>query len=697
MSWEVRTMQSKTSYFNVTLFRKNLARFWPLWGGASALGALVPLAMLVEIIQRGAWKVQHPLATTAALYTALCTVVPVISLFFAVLCALAVWSYLFNARGVSLMHTLPITRKGLFLTNILSGLAMMLIPYAVTGGLLILLSLLVGAFEPVGILVTVLGVLGISFFYFATATFAAFCTGNMFAMPVLYGVFHCLAYALEYLLTFFTSLFYYGTIGYPQDFTRILTPTFYLVSSLQVDTTSVEVMTPGGYTTMELSSVTLLGGGAIVLYTLVGAALLAGCWLLYRSRRSESAGDVVAVGWMKPLFRYGVAFCAGISGGMGLYALLWSGFQKGARADVVPMLICTALVGVIGYYIASMLLAKSLRVLKAAWKGAAATAAAAAVLCVAVSLDPLGVETRLPAAGDIQEAYVNVSGNGYCSGNVSDPAAIQAILDAHAVLLSEREDLQARDTGRSWYDAEAYDDMAYVRMTYYLADGKHLMREYGFPYAFAETERSGSTIAALAELVTRPEIQRANIFETYDYHREIAKGSIKITSGRINDLYDPETGDRTELSLTEAQANDLYEAIVRDVEAGHFGRTIFEENSATSYYTDFLLYYAYDREDERGGSYTSTYSISLRFSTYCTEILRALEGMGVLEGGYQMLTEAEWNYMQEKRDHPYYYEEVPDAYNTVYPHEIVEASTMPPIETAIGGGNGPAAMLVTGG
>ena len=25
-------MQSRTSYFNPTLFRKNLTRFWPLWG-----------------------------------------------------------------------------------------------------------------------------------------------------------------------------------------------------------------------------------------------------------------------------------------------------------------------------------------------------------------------------------------------------------------------------------------------------------------------------------------------------------------------------------------------------------------------------------------------------------------------------------------------------------------------------------------
>jgi len=42
-------MQSKTSYFNATLFRKNLTRFWPLWGLASFVGALFPLAVLLDM------------------------------------------------------------------------------------------------------------------------------------------------------------------------------------------------------------------------------------------------------------------------------------------------------------------------------------------------------------------------------------------------------------------------------------------------------------------------------------------------------------------------------------------------------------------------------------------------------------------------------------------------------------------------
>jgi hypothetical protein len=38
-------MPLKTSSFNKTLFRKNLTRFWPIWGMATAGGALVPLVL----------------------------------------------------------------------------------------------------------------------------------------------------------------------------------------------------------------------------------------------------------------------------------------------------------------------------------------------------------------------------------------------------------------------------------------------------------------------------------------------------------------------------------------------------------------------------------------------------------------------------------------------------------------------------
>ena len=149
MSWEVRTMQSKTSYFNATLFRKNLTRFWPLWGLASFVGALFPLAVLLDMVHRG-WNVLSAPDFTGMYYDAV-SAVPVINLVYAALCAMAVWSYLYNARSVGLMHTLPIRREGLFLTNFLSGLSMTLIPYAVTGVLCVVVSLCGGAFDAKGL------------------------------------------------------------------------------------------------------------------------------------------------------------------------------------------------------------------------------------------------------------------------------------------------------------------------------------------------------------------------------------------------------------------------------------------------------------------------------------------------------------------------------------------------------------------
>ena len=53
MNWEVRIMQSRISCFNPTLLRKNLTRFWPLWGLASFVGVLFPLALLLDFIRRG--------------------------------------------------------------------------------------------------------------------------------------------------------------------------------------------------------------------------------------------------------------------------------------------------------------------------------------------------------------------------------------------------------------------------------------------------------------------------------------------------------------------------------------------------------------------------------------------------------------------------------------------------------------------
>ena len=137
-------MPLKRSSFNQTLFRKNLGRFWPLWGLASVGGAMLPLALLMQLLRDGSYFTI--LGSTPALeinsmyYEAVTYGLPIISLFYAILVAVAVWSYLYSHRSVTLMHTLPVRREGLFLTNFLSGMAMLLIPYVVVGVLMVVIT-----------------------------------------------------------------------------------------------------------------------------------------------------------------------------------------------------------------------------------------------------------------------------------------------------------------------------------------------------------------------------------------------------------------------------------------------------------------------------------------------------------------------------------------------------------------------------
>lgn len=56
---------------------------------------------------------------------------PLVALIFGILVATAAWSYLYNNRAVSMIHSLPLSRGTIFLTNYLAGISFFLIPNAV--------------------------------------------------------------------------------------------------------------------------------------------------------------------------------------------------------------------------------------------------------------------------------------------------------------------------------------------------------------------------------------------------------------------------------------------------------------------------------------------------------------------------------------------------------------------------------------
>lgn len=628
-------MRSKTSCFNGTLFRKNLSRYWPLWGLASFGGAMFPLAMLLELLHNG-FRFWSPLETRQAYYTVLSYGVPVISIVYAILCAMAVWSYLYNARSVGMMHTLPIRREGLFVTNVLSGLTMMAIPYAVTGVLTVLVTMLFGGFEPVGVLVTVLGVIGESLFFFGLATFCAFIVGNVFMLPALYGLLNFIAVLTDFMVNLLAQGFCFGLNSSYSGTVEWLSPVVYLVQKISPNSTyETQWVTDrlGGqrYETSVLTSVTLENGWLIAAYAAAGAALLGLAWLLYRRRRSESAGDVVAVGWMKPVFRYGCAAYSAILGGRLLYALLWDSFQSGRYFTVLPMILCMIAGGAIGYYAASMLLAKTPRVFKTTWKGMLAVALGCAALCGAMKCDLFGVVRRVPAPDSVKLVNVYAAGSNYYLTPGKDDALIEEVRALHQAIVDDRDYIMSTAEGRSVYaetedsyaiDAPATESVSTsvssfantsVRFTYTLNSGLKVERRYNLYLTQNRMDQEDTYDHLLDQLINSQEMRQKRI-------------RWRDEGFQLDGAWIDTWRDYSDLSSREVGL--ILDAVAKDAENGDWGvyNWFQADNDADSY--EIQIHFQYKLPESQ---FDRTYdAIQVNVKEGMTETIRALKDLKLI-------------------------------------------------------------------
>lgn len=652
-------MRSKTSCFNGTLFRKNLSRYWPLWGLASFGGALFPLAMLVNLLHSRFQNAWTPMQTKEMYYAVLSYGVPVISIVYAVLCAMAVWNYLYNARSVGLMHTLPIRREGLFVTNVLSGLVMMAIPYAVTGVLIVLVSFLYGGFEPVGVLVTILGVAGESIFFFGLATFCAFIVGNVFMLPALYGLLNFLAVLTDFTVNLLAQGFCFGLNSSYSGTVEWLSPVVYLMQQVRPDSTYEEKLVQHGVyglnPTDVLTEVHLENGWLIAVYAAVGVVLLVLAWLLYHRRRSESAGDVVAVNWMKPVFRYGWAAFSAILGGRLLYALFWESFQNGLYFTVLPMVLCMIVGGAIGFYAASMLLAKTLRVFRSTWKGMLAVALGCIALCAAMKFDVFGVVRRVPAADSVKQVNIYAANSNYYLTPGQDDELIEEVRALHQAIISDKDyALTAAPAASEAYssaDGEIPGAYANVRFTYTLNSGLKVERQYDLYLTRGRMAQEGTYDNLLDRLINSPEMRQKRIRRP--------DGDFRLDTAWIN----TRTGG-TDLNSREVET--ILDAVARDAENENWGvyDWFASRDGADNY--DISVHIGYQMEEHRYDS------IDISVREGMTETIAALKDLGLVTDEDLVLNRDAypWQYSNDGwEEYDRFYNEFgmsPEAYYNLY-------------------------------
>lgn len=504
-------MRSRTSYFNATLFCKTVTRFWPIWFFYFAVWFV---AMPMVIYSNLRWG-----GTSLRMQANVCSGASTLGVIFgmiaACVAAMAVWSFMYSARSASATACLPIRREGVFLSVSLGGIA----PLLAVNALIFLLSLgaqAVNGAADIQILAQWLCAVSLQLvFYYGFALVCAQLTGNLVVLPLVYLVLNFTVYVLERVISSVLSSFVYGAPGsFYSDILLALTPPLCMLTHFTRQ--SVWGYNAGGYE--EPLRYYLAGWGTLFVYAAAGLALAALALWLYRRRRMESAGDVVAVSILRPVFKYcmtfGCAICIGtmlyeltFDGGYGLY-----GAPGGASGQWPALAILTALMlagAFIGYFASEMLMRKSFRVWHGHWAGLGVSALIIAALMLSVELDLFGYERRVPDPDTVANVYVYTGSYYYYTANsggtaaLCEPENIASAVRLHRSIVANKDWYEKRD----WRDSAGDGDYRSVNLNidYELKNGRHVMRRYdNLGFLLSDPSTQADALAA-QELMNTPE------------------------------------------------------------------------------------------------------------------------------------------------------------------------------------------------
>ena len=476
-------MPSRTSYFNPTLFRRAVLANWPIWAAYLAIWLLVLPVHLLNTWQMGWLDLAE-----GRTYTAGSAVIGgiIMGAVFGVIAAMALWSFLYSARFAHGFGCLPVRREALFCSAFLAGLVPMLCANLVTA----LLSLVIWHGDPMALLSWFGAVTLIGLFFYGFATFCAQLTGSVLVLPLVYAVLNFTAVVVEAVVRELLSGFVYGMTSGDSYSLEWLSPPVAFFQHIRSERTYI--LNADG--TRVLTGAVLRGWGVIWAYAGVGLLLLCASLLLLRRRRMESAGDVVAVGVLRPVFRWCMALGCGIMLSALLYLILGLSYSANIRTLVLYVLIFTIIGAFVGWFGSEMLMKKTFRVFHARqWRGYGLCCVVIAAVILGMRLDLFGYERRVPAERRVSSVLVSANGE---SAALHAPEGVAQVLDFHRQVIADKAWNQSltpywETTDRSYVN---------LNLRYFLTNGDVMVREYRLVYQVEDPEGTGD-IPALQGLL----------------------------------------------------------------------------------------------------------------------------------------------------------------------------------------------------
>lgn len=494
-------MRLKVSFCNKTILKTDITRYAPLWGGYTLMLALLTL-MCIRAPEENP---EYAYAEMVRLFSARAGQMVPINGFYALVVVQALWGDLLTPRLCNSLHAMPVTRDGFFGAHLVSGVLFAIVPNVLVYSLAALM--VPGEIAAAPLMTLAAGCLQY-LFYLGAALVAVQLAGNRMGMVLAYGMLNFFSILVYWFCAEVFTPLTYGTEANVNWMANIC-PTvvmyrgsYFIPLEHYLDTPTASIYYYDG---MERGGLWV----PAMVCALVGVGLIALAQFLYRRRKLESAGDLLAYPGLAPVFLVmnTLMVAAFIHLGVSLMD-----FEAVSQYFFLPLGL------IVGYVSGLMLLRRTTRVFR---KRLLLPLAGILVLCAltvcGIYTDVFKVIRRVPQENQVMSVTVEpVNGNyGRKPLEVTDREKIQAILSYHRESLNGWQD-QVRDAllqKTSCWKPGAYFN---VRLEYKLENGRTMARRYAlrrdfysspeFMKVMSAPELSlGCTEAELREKIDRAE------------------------------------------------------------------------------------------------------------------------------------------------------------------------------------------------
>ncbi len=440
-------MNLKTSFFNKSIIKSDLKRFW--WVGA--LNALCILIFFTAIYIDYVFE-RFPILSDER-FLNMGGAVTAFACIFPVMLAAIIFSYINSSQAVACLHGLPVKRKTFFASHILSGGIILIFPIVLNVIIFLLFRLdpdIATSFNAKNLFLWAASYTIYNLMIFAFSSMVMMILANTVAGIVFSYIFAVLPVMAEVCIKAFLEQHLFG----------------YSASSENVISNFL-------YSFPDAMYEAPLG---MIKYIIFAILFFIFAYFIYKKRKLEYNAEIVAFPKLRAIFVYGVGICAGAAG----YAYLSSLFSLNNILFLIPF-------GILGIIIAQMIAQKTLKPRKI-FKSLIIFSLSICVLQFAFQIDLSGYERRVPSLEKIESvSFTNGVNERTYSGYTKngdkiiypedeDVTDLTSSLDIENVILLHKELIENRDFSPL--------NPVRINISYKLKNGRTLSRYYLADYNF---------------------------------------------------------------------------------------------------------------------------------------------------------------------------------------------------------------------